>query len=234
MSIFVLGDTHLSLSVEKPMDVFGSRWRNYTDKLKDGWCSTVKSDDTVVIPGDISWAMTLEEALEDFKFLNALPGKKIIGKGNHDYWWGTRKKTEAFFMVNGIDSIELLMNNAYLRDGKLICGSRGWFTDDKNAPDNADYEKIMNREAMRLKASFDYGAGLSSDAEKLCFLHFPPLFGDFIAEEIINVIVQNGVKRCWYCHLHSVYDIPQSISYKGVEFILSSSDYLNFIPLKIL
>ncbi|MBE6631133.1 MAG: serine/threonine protein phosphatase [Ruminococcaceae bacterium] len=233
MSLFVIGDTHLSLSVDKPMDVFGSRWRDYTEKLETAWRAYVKEGDTVIIPGDISWGMSLSEAEKDLRFLHSLPGKKILGKGNHDFWWVTRKKIEDMFKAEGIDSIELLYNNAFICEGKAICGSRGWFTDDKNAPPETDYEKLMLRESMRLRASFEAANKLDPYAEKLCFLHFPPVFSDFRAEELLSVIYEYGVKRCYFGHIHSLYDIEGTVEYEGVKFSIISSDYLNFVPLKL-
>ena len=155
MSVFVLSDTHLSESVSKPMDIFGYRWKNWTQKLVENWNDAVSEDDTVIIPGDISWGMSMEEAREDLLLLDRLPGKKIIGKGNHDYWWGTVSKIEDFFEENGITSIKVLFNNAYLVEDTVIAGCRGWYNDGKNAPDNSDYKKIVARETGRLKMSLN-------------------------------------------------------------------------------
>ena len=151
MALFVIADTHLSESSEKPMSVFGSRWNGWTDKLCENWKNMVSESDTVIIPGDISWAMTLGEALLDLKLLDSLPGTKIISKGNHDYWWNTLKKNEEFYKANGITTVKHLYNNSYEVEDVILCGCRGWYYDEKNAPENADYDKIVAREAGRLE-----------------------------------------------------------------------------------
>ncbi len=237
MALYVMADTHLSLAAEKPMDVFGSRWNGDGEKIRRGWTNTVSSDDTVIIPGDISWALDLRDAKDDLLFLDSLPGRKIIGKGNHDFWWCTARKLQAFFAEIGVKSISLLHNNAYLCEGRLICGSRGWFTDGREAP--GDSEKLIRREAQRLQLSFDAADALlcadgSGEApEKLCFLHFPPVFADQEAEPIIDVMVRNGVKRCFYGHVHSNYTLPSVTVRHGIEFHIVSSDYLSFVPYRI-
>ncbi len=233
MSIFVLSDTHLSESVSKPMDIFGFRWKNWTEKLSEGWKNTVTENDTVIIPGDISWGMSMEEAREDLLLLDSLPGKKIIGKGNHDYWWGTVSKTEDFFERNGITSISILFNNAFLVENTVIAGCRGWYSDEKNAPDNADYEKIVKREEGRLKMSLSAAVKLSKDARRLVFFHFPPVFGDFLCREIIDVLKEYDVTECYFGHIHGKYDIPPTFEFEGISFTVVSADYLNFKPLKI-
>lgn len=232
MSLFVLADTHLSESTEKPMDIFGSRWSDWTAKLCENWKSTVSDGDTVVIPGDISWAMSLDEAAKDLQLLDGLPGKKIIGKGNHDYWWATIKKTEEFFAKEKIKSISLLYNNSFLADGKAICGCRGWFIDEKVSPKDTDYDKIVAREAGRLELSLKSAEALG-DTERIVFLHFPPVFGDFVCEELIDVLKKYGVKRCFYGHIHGKYDMEQTVTYDGIDFTIVSADYLKFRPLKI-
>lgn len=233
MALYVIADTHLSGSVEKPMDIFGSRWHGWTEKIRNNWTETVKEGDTVVIAGDISWAMTLEEAKEDFLFLDSLPGRKLISRGNHDYWWNTVSKTERFLKDNNIGTVSLLHNNSYFADGKIICGCRGWYTDEKNSPKETDYEKIILREAGRLKISLGssavYGTG-----EKIVFFHFPPVLGDFVCEEFIAILQSYGVKRCYFGHIHGRYDINESFEYKGIEFRLISADYLNFKPHRII
>lgn len=239
MSLFVLSDTHLSLSNDKPMDVFGPRWQGYTEKLRKNWCAVIGENDTVVIPGDISWGMTLAEAGADLKFIDALPGKKIISKGNHDLWWSSVKKNEEFFAANGIGSISLLHNNAYIYEDKLICGSRGWWNDEKLSPKNTDYEKLTAREAGRIRMSIEYGrnlwsqSGRTDEPEILMFLHFPPVFRDYECTEIIDVLEKYGVRRCFYGHVHMAYDTPSEIIRGGTSYFITSADYLGFVPLKI-
>ena len=233
MSIFVLSDTHLSESVTKPMDIFGCRWKGWTDKLIDNWKKTVSENDTVIIPGDISWGMSMEEAKEDLLLLEGLPGKKIIGKGNHDYWWGTVSKIEDFFALNGISSIKLLFNNAFLVENTVIAGCRGWYSDEKNAPENADYEKIVEREAGRLKMSLSAASRMPKDTRRLVFFHFPPVLGDFLCREIIDVLKEYNVTECFFGHIHGRYELPPTFEFEGIRFSIVSADYLNFKPLKI-
>lgn len=238
MSLFVISDTHLSHAVDKPMDIFGSRWHYYVEKITDGWQRTVTDDDTVVIGGDISWAMTLDEALPDFQYLSSLPGKKLIGRGNHDYWWNTASKMSKFFFdEHQIKNISFLYNNAFVAEGFTICGSRGWFNDSSSSPHGIDYQKIIAREAMRIELSISEGKKLNirdgRDREILLFLHFPPIFGSYCCNEIIDVLKKHDIKRCYYGHIHNVFDIAPSFTYEGIDFTITSADYLNFFPLKI-
>ncbi len=238
MALFVLSDTHLSLSDNKPMDVFGKRWQNYTERLLRNWNAVVSPEDTVVIAGDISWAMSHTGAAEDFKFLDSLNGKKIIGKGNHDYWWTSMKKLNGLLDELGIDSIRFLYNNAYYDNGFIIAGSRGWYIDEnnKNAPDSADFDKIVAREVIRLDMSFEYARKIKEEhtqAEILAFMHFPPVMGSFVCRPIIDSLKKNGVKRCYFGHIHGSYDVARCFEFEGIEFYITSADYLDFTPLMI-
>ena len=231
MALYVLADTHLSLQNDKPMDIFGERWHGHTEKIKYFFEKDITNDDTVVIPGDVSWALTLEEALPDLKFLDALPGKKIVGKGNHDYWWSTAAKIKKLFDENGVTSISLLFNNAYKVGRFAVCGTRGWFSD-AASPAGVDRPKIVAREVGRLKRSLEAGVNLGAE-EPLAFLHFPPVFGDFLCRELLDVLHEYGVKRCYFGHLHGQYGIPKSFDFEGISFTIVASDYLQFRPLKI-
>ncbi len=244
MSIFVLSDLHLStdLSMNKSMDVFGDRWRDYMTKIQKNWNSVVGDGDTVIIPGDISWATRLEEAYSDLDFLNKLNGKKLIGKGNHDFWWSTAKKMYEFFDKNGFDTIKILYNNAYIVEDRIICGTRGWFPDESKqvVVGDVDYEKIVNREVGRLKLSLDAAKNLQQEALEgkrelpiEIFLHFPPIWSDFIMQEMLDMIENYNIERVFFGHIHSAYSAPRSFSYKNITFTLTSSDFLNFYPLKI-
>ncbi|NLE12696.1 MAG: serine/threonine protein phosphatase [Clostridiales bacterium] len=234
MAVYAIADTHLSTELDKPMDVFGSRWKGYTEKLETAWRETVAGGDTVVVPGDISWAMHIEEALPDLHFLDSLPGTKILGRGNHDFWWETVKKLNGIFLREGITSLRLLYNNAFYVDGLAICGTRGWFYDQNNAPKGTDYKKLIAREALRLGMSLDAANSVAPpDAERAVFLHFPPKFGDFVCRELIDVMKARGVRRCFCGHIHGVYDLPQTELFEGLELTLISADYLNFTPLRI-
>ena len=241
MALYVLSDLHLSTNrkTNKSMEVFGNRWKNYMERIENNWRHLVDPTDTVIIPGDISWAMTLDEATEDFAYLDSLPGQKIIGKGNHDYWWATQAKATAFFEKNHFQSIRLLHNNFYTVDSFRVCGSRGWYNDENlgNIPPGTDYHKIVSREAIRLGISLSE-AEKQNEAdglplEKLVFLHFPPVFRDFRCREILDVLHKFGVRRCFYGHIHGVYDIPGTFHDEDISFTMVSADHLNFTPLYV-
>ena len=227
MSLFVIADLHLSLSSDKPMDIFGG-WHNYVSRLEENWQSVVKPDDTVVIPGDISWGMSLEEALEDFKFIDKLNGKKIIMKGNHDYWWSTKSKADKFFEENGITTIDVLHNNHYEYEDIGICGTRGWINDGSEPSD----AKVIRREAMRLERSIQ--SAIDAGLKPMVFLHYPPLYGDETNYDILDVLLKYEISHCFYGHLHS-YACQKAANGRsyGIEFRLISSDYLHFTPLDI-
>ena len=224
MSLFAIGDTHLSFGTDKPMDVFRG-WENYEKKLEKNWKAVVNDNDTVVIPGDITWGMTLQEALEDFRFLDSLPGRKIILKGNHDYWWSTKKKADDFFKSNGIETIDILNNNAYKAGEFALCGSRGWLFENAGEQD----EKILRREVGRLKMSVEEAEKLGG--EKIAFLHYPPIAGGSVCEEICDVLINGGVTRCFYGHLHGpALSFAFNGEMFGIKFRLVSGDFLNFCP----
>lgn len=228
MSLYVIGDLHLSLGCDKPMDVFGGRWENYTEKLLDGF-SAVLPGDTTVLCGDLTWGMSLEQAREDFLFIHRLPGEKIILKGNHDYWWTTATKAYSFFEKNGIDTIKILNNNCYFYGDTAICGTRGWFYEAEQG-DGHD-KKIMARELLRLETSLK----AAGEAEKLVFLHYPPKCRGYECTEIIDMLEKYGARRCWYGHLHSAGRAAAFEGvYRGIEFRLISSDHVSFRPQKIL
>ncbi len=227
MSLYVISDPHLSLTTNKPMTVF-SGWDDYVARLEKHWRQLVTPADTVVLAGDISWAMTLEDALEDFRFLHALPGRKLLFKGNHDYWWCTRRKMDAFFEENGLSSLTVVHNDAVAVDGRFaVCGSRGWFYDE--AEDNA---KILRREADRLRTSIKAAKG--TGLEPIVFLHYPPLFDGRPCEELTSVLKEEGIRRCYYGHVHGA-GIRQAYEgeWEGICFRLTSCDALRFCPLLI-
>ena len=228
MSLFVIGDTHLSLSTDKPMDIFGG-WKNYMQRLEENWRSVVQPQDTVIIPGDVSWGMSLEQAKEDFLFLHRLPGKKILMKGNHDYWWATRAKMESFLEGNGLDSLSILHNNAVSVEGLSLCGSRGWMFEQGQEHD----KKIINREAGRIRASLQ-DAQRFGEQEKVLFLHSPPVFMQDSIPEFFEVMNQYGVRRCYYGHIHSQgCRFAFQGEWCGVQLEMVSADYLRFMPKKI-
>lgn len=235
MSIFSIADLHLSTAVNKPMDKFGYRWQGYTDKLIKNWRAIVNEEDTVIIPGDISWGISLKEALSDLKLISSLPGRKILGKGNHDYWWSTITKMNQFFEENEIKNIDFLHNNAFQIENYIIAGSRGWYIDQtlQNDREGADYRKIIAREAARLEISLNEADVLKKkyDFDVLCYLHFPPIFGDYKCREIIEVLKKHSVKYCYFGHIHGKYNIPKSSVVEGIRMTLISADFLNFIPM---
>lgn len=227
MALYAIGDTHLSLSSDKPMDVFGGGWLGYVEKLKEGFAQ-VGPEDTVVLCGDLSWGMSLEEAREDFAFLNALPGRKVMLKGNHDYWWNTASKMNKFFQENGFDTLNILHNNCVLYGEIALCGTRGWFYEEDRGEHSA---KVFNRELMRLEASLK----AAGEREKLCFLHYPPLYQGYRCQEIIDLLHRYEVKRCYYGHLHGgSHRLAVCGVRDGVEYGLVAADYLSFQPEKIL
>ncbi len=231
MALYALSDTHLSALSDKPMDIFGPRWKDHGQKIELAWNSIVGDNDTVVIGGDISWGMTLDEAKPDLLFLSRLSGRKILLRGNHDYWWSSLAKIRRFFDENGIGNIELLQNNSIGRDGFVISGTRGWYNDPDTAPAETDYRKLVLREALRLKMSLDAGKDLAG--ERIVFLHFPPCYQDFVCREIIDVLHEYGIERCFFGHIHGNYRVPQSYEFEGIRFCLTSADYLNFVPMRI-
>ena len=235
MSLFVIADLHLpgAEGEEKSMSVFGQRWIGAKEKLEKNWRAIVTDADSVVIPGDISWAMTLEEAKDDFLMINALPGTKYIGKGNHDFWWTTASKMLAFFKENNFSTLNILYNNAYPLDEGIVCGSRGWFPDEANQKTvgDVDWQKIIKREASRLDLSLRSAENF--DGEKLVFLHFPPVWNSVVCRDIIDVLKSHGVTRCFFGHIHGLYTIAPTFEFEGILFEMISADYLDFIPKKI-
>lgn len=224
MSIFAIGDTHLSFSVSKPMDIFGG-WQDYVQRLEKNWKAVVTDRDTVVIPGDISWAMSLEEAEKDFAFLDCLPGQKLIMKGNHDYWWTTKRKMDTFLEKKGFSTLKILHNNAYRVGDFVLCGSRGWFYDAQTGND----KKVIAREAGRIEMSLTEAEKLGG--EIICFLHYPPVMGTQKCEEIMQVLTSHNVKRCFFGHLHGNFSsFVNNETVDGVKFSLISADFLEFCP----
>lgn len=223
MSIYAISDLHLGISSDKPMDIFGAKWENYLDILKENWQSTIRPDDIVLIPGDISWAMYIGEAEEDFQFLNSLNGIKLISKGNHDYWWETIKKLNNYVEEKGFSTIRFLHNSVYVHDEIAICAAKGY-------PDNGKTEedmKLYNRELSRLRLSLDMAK--KTDAKIIyVMLHYPPMLNSDFAK----MMEEYGVSRCLYGHLHGgSHKMATEGLYGGVEYKLVSADYLQFKPL---
>lgn len=223
MAIFALSDLHLPLGIDKPMDVFGVRWDNYVEKIEYEWKSKVTEEDFVIINGDFSWATYLQEALPDFQFLASLPGKKLISKGNHDYWWETLTKMNEFLEKNGIPDVTFMQNSAVLCDGVAVCGAKGWISP-KDKTFKKDDEKIYRREMLRLEASLKAASELSDTI--IAALHFPP------DEEYLRIIDKYNVHKCIFGHLHGKRAEDYRISHQ--KCMLVSADFLKFAPIRII
>jgi len=239
MAIFTMSDLHLSLDTDKSMEVFGHSWNNYINRIYDNWHATVGSDDTVLIGGDISWAMHLKECKKDFEFINSLPGKKYLFKGNHDYWWESMTKLNAFLTENEFCTMQFVNNNAFICEDALVTGSRGWILPGESGfgPDD---EKIYKRELIRLELSLQYGEELCEKSDflpkrRICILHYPPFTKERTLDEgILDILKKYGVTHCFYGHLHSA-SAKNAFDgvCDGIEFRLVSADRLEFNPIKI-
>ena len=229
MALYTIGDTHLALGCDKPMDVF-TGWEGYVKRLQDNWERHVDAKDTVVLAGDISWAMKLENTFEDFSFLNGLPGQKIILKGNHDLWWETISKMERYLDENNFSTLHFLHNNFYLIEGVAVCGTRGWMAENPQGHD----AKMMNRESLRLRASLEKAKREAPQAERWVFLHYPPFYSGVQAQDIVDVMKEFSVKKCYYGHLHSAaIRWATKGNVDGIDYRLISADHLLFNPLLI-
>jgi len=237
MSLFVIADLHLSTleSTNKSMEVFGAKWADYVNRLETSWRKLVGQDDTVVVAGDISWALTLEEAKSDLCFLDNLPGKKILLKGNHDFWWSTASKLNAYIAQHDFKTLHFLHNNAYIADQYLIMGTRGWYHDsdaDGAKQANAQYDKIVARECVRLALSVEAGQQLQAKQDKplipLCFLHFPPYWCEKSCLPMLEAMKQLNIKTCYFGHIHGA--CPTQFEKEGIQFTLVAADALGFVP----
>ena len=232
MSIYVIGDLHLSFETDKPMDIFGNNWFNHAEKIKENWIKKVTENDTVIIPGDFSWATYLEETYKDFEFLNSLPGKKVLLKGNHDYWWTTVTHMNKFLKENNFENIYFLHNNSYLIEDIIITGTRGWI----NSYQSPDNYKILKRENDRLKLSIKDGINKYGEKEMIVFMHYPPFYKEEVDNEIdfIKTMKNFNVSKCYYGHLHAD-SHKEAIegNVNGIDYKLISSDYINFDLVKV-
>lgn len=234
MAIYAISDLHLSFGTNKPMNIFGDIWDGYEEKIKENWISKVNEEDTVIIPGDISWGIDLKEALEDFKFIDSLPGKKIFLRGNHDYYFSTKTKLEKFLKENNLNTLSILNNNAFVVENYIICGARGWGNTENN--DTTTDKKIIAREEGRLRLSLEEGVKLKNELlekgiekEILVALHFPPFIGKFE-----SIMKEYNVKKCIYGHLHGYghFMIKEGVINK-IEYKMVSCDYTKFELVKI-
>ncbi len=230
MSIYTISDLHLSLGMDKPMDIFGNNWKNHEKKIRDNWIKKVKKEDLVLLPGDFSWAMYIEDAKKDFEYLNELPGTKLLLKGNHDYWWESIKKMREFLKNNNFKNIDFIYNNSYIWENKIIVGTRGWSEQEENP------EKIIRRENLRLEMSIKDGLQrFGEDKEIIVCMHYPP-FNGYTKEELnlVKTMKKYNAKICIYGHVHGEVgkDAKQGMI-EGIRFIMASSDQTNFDLIEI-
>ena len=222
-----MGDTHPSIGSTKPMANFRGAWDGFMEKLTQG-LSVLQPEDTLLIAGDVSWGMSLEESEADFAYLNAFPGTKILMKGNHDYWWNTAAKMERFFEEKGFTTLRILHNNCLWYADTALCGTRGWFYEEEKPGQS---QKVFNRELMRLETSLK----AAGEAEKLCFLHYPPFYTGYRCEPILELLERYQVRACYYGHLHAAsHRLALQGRHGRVEYHMISADYLKFRPEKIL
>lgn len=228
MAIFAISDSHLPLGINKPMNVFGSKWDNYVERLRDNWQRIVTGDDIVIMPGDISWATYLTDSLRDFEYINSLNGTKVILKGNHDFWWSTMNKMNEFLQSNGLNTIKFVHNNSVMYKKTAICGTRGW---NIARPDSSEDDKrIFMREKQRLILSLEDAVRKKPD-EIIVAMHYPPLEINGTNFDFINIMKEYGVKKCVYGHLHAAaHNFARQGNVSGIELALVSCDYLKFIP----
>ena len=228
MALYAIGDLHLCLGAPKPMDIFGGAWVGYMEKLRQGM-QVLTEEDTLVLMGDLSWALDLESAKADFAWIAALPGRKIILKGNHDYWWSTAAKFTRFCQENGFENLFLLNNNCYFYENTAICGTRGWFYEEERSGQHD--EKVFRRELGRLEASLK----AAGEQEKLVFLHYPPRYKGYECPEILTLLERYGVRRCFYGHLHGgSRSLAREGLWNNIDYRLLSADQLDFRPMQIL
>ena len=234
MAIYTIGDLHLSFHENKPMSIFGENWEGHEEKIKKDWTKKVQENDLVVIPGDFSWSTYLKDTVQDFDYLNKLPGKKLLLKGNHDYWWTTVTSMKNFLQENHFENIDFLYNNSYEYENYIICGTRGW-----SSTEDGEDRKLLKREAIRLELSLQDGIkNYGKEKEILVFMHYPPINNSNLIQnetnDFIRIMQKYDVKRCYYGHLHSN-SIQEAVEGKnfGIDFKLVSADGVDFKLVKI-
>ena len=228
MALYAIGDLHLCLGAPKPMDIFGGAWVGYMDKLREGM-SIITPEDTTVLLGDLSWALDLAGARADFAWINEIPGKKIILKGNHDYWWSTAAKFYRFCEEQGFENLHILNNNCFAYGDYAICGTRGWFFEEERSGQHD--EKVFRRELIRLETSLK----AAGEKPKLVFLHYPPRYRGYECREILDLLEKYEVRRCYYGHLHGgSHALAMEGLWDGVEFRLVAADYIGFKPQRVI
>lgn len=234
MSIYTIGDLHLSFNENKPMSIFGENWQGHENKIKDNWIRNVKDDDLVVLPGDFSWSMYLNDTFKDFQYLKELPGRKLLLKGNHDYWWSTLTSMRNYLKKNNIENIDFVYNNAYEFENCIIAGTRGW-----NQTDENEDKKLVKREAIRLELSIQDGIKkYGEEKEIIAFMHYPPITNSNLVQnemsEFVRIMKKYNIKKCYYGHLHST-AIRETVEgeHFGINFKLVSADGIDFKLIKV-
>ena len=225
MALYAISDLHLAFDLNKPMDIFGNKWIKHEEKIKASWMELVNDDDLVLIAGDISWGINQSESYNDLKWIDDLPGKKIISKGNHDYWWGSITKLNKMF-----DNIKFIQNNFYTYNDYAICGTRGWVYPLETEKD----EKIYARELIRLRLSLD-AAVKAGYSKIIVMIHYPPTNENMEETEFIKIFKDYNVEKVIYGHIHG-YGLSKVVecTYDDVEYIMTSADYLDFKLKKII
>ena len=238
MAIYALADLHLCLSCpDKSMEICWATWTDYVERIKKNWNETVTDEDTVLIPGDISWSTYVDKAEEDFRFISELPGRKLLSRGNHDYWWTTMKKMEDFFAEKGFENMEFVRTNVLESEGCLITGTRGWMIESKDSIEGSENRKIYEREKLRIKMCIDkLNVADSGHAKKhILMIHYPPITAKQEFTEFASMIAQSGVDKCVYGHLHGRAHLKAfEGNFEGTEFICASADFVGFKPVKVI
>ena len=231
MSTYIIGDLHLSFGSDKPMNIFGGNWENHTEKLKEDWLKKVNQEDTVILAGDFSWATYIKDTYKDFEYINNLPGKKILLKGNHDYWWTTVTSMKNYLKENNFNNIDFLYNNSFEIEDKIIVGTRGWALNDTE-----NSEKMINREALRLELSIkDAIEKYGKNKEIICVIHYPPISKINMKNKFTEIMNKYNIKRCYYAHLHgNSHKEAVEGTFNEIEYKLISGDYLDFKLVKII
>lgn len=229
MRVFSIADLHLGFAVDKPMSIFGSNWNNHPARIEKSWKTVVNESDMVLIPGDISWGINFTQAEPDLTFLDSLPGTKCISRGNHDYWWSSFRKVSNFVGT----SITVLQRNAVDCGPFILAASKGWNTPLWDGYKPSEDAKLYERELARMKMALDKAEQLRKQGQKLIYMmHFPPV-ANGEPSEFAELLADSAVSVCLYGHLHGSWCEQVNMEYKGVKYLLTSADYLNFKPLDI-
>lgn len=228
MALYAIADLHLASSGDKPMDIFGEKWKDHHNQIKENWLEKISEEDTILVAGDISWSMNIEDGKKDLEFIHKLPGRKILVRGNHDYWWTSINKLNSMF-----NNIDFIQNNFFAYGNYAICGSRGWILKNNQKFDSHD-KKIYDRELIRLRLSLDSAVN-AGYTKLIVMIHYPPIVPNQLDNEFTQLFEEYGVEKVIYGHLHSwgLANVFEG-NHNGVEYILTSCDYILFNPIKIM